>query len=355
MSIYFTPDLSALKPYVPGEQPKDRKYIKLNTNESPFPPSPEVIKAVCSEEALRLNLYPDPDAGELCEALAQRYGVSKENVICTNGSDEALAFAFRAFCGSGRGAAFADITYGFYPVYCDLYGIKRTILPVQDDLTIKADDYIGIRETVFIANPNAQTGLSLPLDVIEKIVGSDKNRVVVADEAYVDFGGESAVGLTKRYPNLLIIGTFSKSRSLAGGRLGFAIGDRELISDLNTVRYSFHPYNINRLTMAAGIAAVGDTGYFAECVNEIIKVRAMTRQALIKRGFDVTDSRGNFLLAVNKKISGRELYSRLKDMGVLVRLLPDDRIKDHIRITIGTQDQMDTLIRCVDVILKGLV
>ncbi len=362
MSRYFNPDLSKLAPYVPGEQPKDREYIKLNTNESPFPPSPEAIKAVRSEEASKLNLYPDPEASELREAIAQRYGVSKTNVMCSNGSDEALAFAFLAFCG-GRdaasagercaGAAFADVTYGFYPVYCGLYGIKSRIFPVGNDLAINAGDYIGVPETVFIANPNAHTGLTLPARDIEKIASSDKNRVVVVDEAYVDFGGESSVKLINEHKNILIIGTFSKSRSLAGGRLGFAIGDGELISDLNTVRYSFHPYNINRLTMAAGIAALRDEEYFADCVDKIVRTRDATRTALLARGFEVTDSKGNFLLAAKAGIPGRTLYSKLRETGILVRLLPDERIKDYIRVTIGSRDQMETFINRVDEILKG--
>lgn len=353
MSRFFTSDLKGLKPYVPGEQPSDKKYVKLNTNESPFPPSPEVIKAVTAGETERLNLYPDPDANRLCQAMAEYYGVSREKVMCTNGSDEALSFAFRAFCCSSRGAAFADITYGFYPVFCNYYGLKYKVLPVNDDFTINPDDYISIPETVFIANPNAQTGIFLPVEDIEKIVASDPDRVVVVDEAYVDFGGKSAVCLTEKYQNLLVIGTFSKSRSLAGGRLGYAIGDGELISDLNTVRYSFHPYSINRLSMEAGIAALKDREYFNNCTNKVIKTREYTRQELIKIGFYVTDSTGNFLLAGHKGITGRDLYLKLKGKGILVRVLPDERIKNYVRITIGKQTDMEKLISEIDFILKG--
>jgi histidinol-phosphate aminotransferase len=228
-------------------------------------------------------------------------------------------------------------------------------LPLKDDFTINADDYIGIPETVFIANPNAQTGISLPVCEIERIVSSNPGRVVVVDEAYVDFGGESSVKLINKYQNLVVISTFSKSRSLAGGRLGFVIADKELITDLNTVRYSFNPYNVNRLTMAAATAAVKDVNYYAERVKEIVRVRGETREALLSRGFYVTNSRANFLLAGCKDISGQELYSKLREMGVLVRVFPDERIKDYIRVTIGSDEQMKKFVSCIDVILKETV
>jgi histidinol-phosphate aminotransferase len=352
MSRYLTIDLKELTPYVPGEQPVDKKYIKLNTNESPFPPSPEVLKAINDGEKGKLNLYPDPEALSLRKALAESFGVSAENVIVTNGSDETLSFAFRAFCGSDKGAAFADITYGFYPVYCKYYGIKCKVLPLNGDFTINTEDYISTPETVFIANPNAQTGIFLPVEEIEKIASSDINRVVVVDEAYVDFGSQSCIGLTKKYPNLLVVGTFSKSRSLAGGRLGYAVGDRELIGDLNTVRYSFHPYSVNRLTMVAGIAAIKDKEYFEKCTKEIIKTREYTSCALKNLGFYVTPSAGNFILARHDKMSGKALYSRLKGTGILVRIFPDERIRDFIRITIGTKTDMETFVLQVGKILQ---
>jgi len=311
-----------------------------------------VFKAVSDAEKIKLNLYPDPEAFSLRKALAESFGVSAENVIVTNGSDETLSFAFRAFCGSDRGAAFADVTYGFYPVFCKYYCIKYKILPLNEDFTINPDDYLTIPETVFIANPNAQTGIFLPVEEIAKIASSDINRVVVVDEAYVDFGSQSCVNLTQKYPNLLVVGTFSKSRSLAGGRLGYAVGDRELINDLNTVRYSFHPYSVNRLTMMAGIAAIDDKEYFEKCTNEIIKTREYTSKALTDLGFYVTPSAGNFLLARHGKISGQILYSKLKSTGILVRIFPDKRIKDFIRVTIGTRLDMEAFVSAVSKILQ---
>ena len=275
MSKFFSKKYSALVPYTPGEQPKDMKYIKLNTNESPFPPTKSVLDAV-AKEAGRLQLYSDPEVSDATQALAELYGVKKENVILTNGSDEVLNFAFMAFADAERPIVFPDITYGFYKVFAELGNIPYEEIPLTDRLEIDPRDYIGVGKTVVIANPNAPTGIYLPLDVIEKIVASNPNNVVIVDEAYVDFGGESAVPLTKKYDNLLVTGTFSKSRSLAGARLGFGIGNSALIADLCTIKYSTNPYNVNRMTAAAGLAALCDNDYYMDNCLKIAQNRTYT-------------------------------------------------------------------------------
>ena len=263
MSKFFSSKHSSLVPYVPGEQLNDKKYIKLNTNESPYPPSPKVLEAV-NGEVSKLMLYPDPDCKPLISALSELYGGSENSVVVTNGSDEILNFAFLAFCDDEHPVVFADHTYGFYKVFAGLYNLPYEEIPLKEDFTICVEDYIGINKNIFIANPNAPTGIALPLSDIERIVASNPDNVVVIDEAYVDFGGESAVGLINKYKNLLVTQTFSKSRSLAGGRLGMGFACPEFIADINTLRYSTNPYNINRLTMAAGVAAIGEDSYYKD-------------------------------------------------------------------------------------------
>lgn len=351
MSRFFSEKYSALEAYTPGEQPKDMKYIKLNTNESPFAPS-EAVREAAFAEAGRLNLYSDPESGELTALAAELFGVRRDEILMTNGSDEILNFAFMAFCDSEHGIAFPDITYGFYPVFAALGGIPCKEIPLTDDFSVNADDYIGIPENVVIANPNAPTGKALKLSEIERIVSSDKNRVVIIDEAYVDFGGESAIPLIKKYDNLLVTGTFSKSRSLAGARLGFGIGCAELIRDLQTIKYSTNPYNVNRMTSAAGIAAIRDNAYYMDNAKTIIKNRSYTTEALRELGFEVLDSSANFVFARSPLISGEELYLSLKKRGILVRHFKKKRIEDFNRITIGTKEQMQALVCAVDEILK---
>ena len=315
MSRFFSSNYSTLVPYTPGEQPKNRKYVKLNTNESPFPPSP-VAQAAAAEAAQDLQLYPDPECTLLVEKAIQTWDVAADELLFTNGSDETLYFAFMAFCDEAHPAAFPDITYGFYPVYAKLCGIPYTEIPLREDFSVCVADYIGRNETIFIANPNAPTGLALSLEDIEAIVKSNPNNVVVIDEAYVDFGTQSAVPLIHKYDNLLVIQTFSKSRSMAGARLGIGFGSRDLIRDLNTLKYSTNPYNINRLTMAAGIGALTDSAYFESNCKYIIETRHETAQQLKKIGFTVTDSKANFLFAAHPKLPGKELYLQLKEMGI---------------------------------------
>lgn len=351
MSRFLNDKIKKLEPYVPGEQPRGRKYIKLNTNESPFPPSPEAIR-LANEEAERLMLYPDPDCTALTEAIAKEYGVEPANVILTNGSDEVLNFAFIAYCDENTPAIFPDITYGFYKVFAEVNGVPCEEIPLKDDFTVDVEDYVSRRGVVFIANPNAPTGMALPLSEIERILQSNPNRIVVIDEAYVDFGGESAVKLIGKYENLLVTQTFSKSRSMAGARLGFGIASKEIISDLSRVKYSTNPYNINRMTAAAGLGAIKDKAYFVNNCSLIKKNRAYTAAELKKLGFEMTESDANFLFVKNDKIRGAELYSCLKERGILVRHFNKPRISDYLRITIGSLSEMDELIKAVKEILE---
>ena len=327
------------------------KYIKLNTNESPYPPTHSVIEAV-REDSGTLPLYSDPECLELTEVFAKRYGVKKENLIMTNGSDEVLNFAFMAFCDSDHPIVFPDLTYGFYPVFAKLSGIPYEEIPLRDDFTINVDDYIGIGKNIVIANPNAPTGIALPLSDIERIVASNPDNIVIIDEAYVDFGGESALCLIEKYDNLLVTGTFSKSRSLAGARLGFGFGNPAIIADLHTIRYSTNPYNVNRMTMAAGYRAICDDEYYMSNAKKIIECREFTRAELEKFGFNVLPSKANFLFAESPEIDGGELYLKLRSRGILVRHFTKERIKNFNRITVGTKEEMTALLTAIKDILK---
>ncbi len=346
MSRYFTDTLNKLEPYTPGEQPQDMQYIKLNTNESPFPPS-EKAKAIAAEHERALNLYSDPTCSLVTEKLAEIYGLEPDELILGNGSDELLFFSFKAFCDEKRPAVFPDITYGFYPVFAEINRVPYKEIPLKKDFTIDTADYAGKGCTIFIANPNAPTGLSLSTAAVEELVKSHPDDVVIIDEAYVDFGGSSCIPLTRHYDNILVIRTFSKSRSLAGARIGFAVGSKELIRDLNTIRYSFNPYNINSMTMAMAYGVLCDEEYTAANCRTIEENRAYTVSELEKLGFTITDSRANFIFVRDPKISGDKLYAELKKKGILVRHFNKERIKDYNRITIGTKEQMDALIAAV--------
>lgn len=351
MSKFFSKKYSSLSAYVPGEQPKDMKYIKLNTNESPFPVS-EKVREAAEKSAENLNLYPDPECCVLREKAAEVFGVKKEKILMTNGSDEALNFAFMAFCDETHPIVFPDITYGFYPVFAELNFIPYEQIPLDENFKINVADYVGINKNIVIANPNAPTGICLDLGEIEKIVSSNPENVVIIDEAYVDFGADSAIELTEKYKNLLVVGTFSKSRSMAGARLGFAIGNEELINDLNTIKYSTNPYNVNRMTAAAGVAMLEDNERCAALCRQVADTREKTKKSLEKLGFVVTDSKANFLFAKSDKISGEELYLELKKRGVLIRHFNLQRIKDFNRITIGSEEQMKVFLEKTEEILK---
>lgn len=351
MSRFFSDKFASLIPYTPGEQPRDQQYIKLNTNESPFPPSPGVRAAV-EEECGRLQLYSDPECSRIREALAKTYGVKKEQVIVTNGSDEVLNFAFMAFADKKRPLAFPNITYGFYTVFAELNGIPYKEIPLLDDFSIDESDYFCSGRTIVIANPNAPTGMALTLRQIEGILKANPDSVVIIDEAYVDFGCDSAVALVDKYENLLVTQTFSKSRSMAGARLGFGIGNEKLIADLNTIRYSTNPYNINRMTEAAGAAALAENDYYMANCRTIMENREWTAKQLESRGFTVLPSMTNFVFAKSEKNSGEQLYQELKNRGILVRHFGKEIIKDYNRITIGTMAQMRALMDAIDNILQ---
>ena len=350
MSSFFSSKYNNLTPYTPGEQPKDMQYIKLNTNESPFSPSEKAV-AYANEEAKKLQLYSDPECTLLNKKMAEYYGVETDNILMTNGSDEILNFAFMAFCDDTHPAAFADITYGFYPVFAALNHIPYEEIPLRDDFTLNVEDYIGISKTIFIANPNAPTGIAISVEDIKRILESNPNNIVVIDEAYVDFGGESCVPLINEYKNLLVTQTFSKSRSMAGARLGMGFACKELITDLNTVKYSTNPYNINRMTMAAGIGALEDDEYMKENCLAIIENRAYTTFALEDMGFSLTDSSTNFVFAKHPFVSGKEIYLKLKEMGILVRHFDKEKLTEYNRITIGTKEQMDAFIEATKKII----
>ena len=351
MSRFFSEKYKNLIPYTPGEQPKARQYIKLNTNESPFPPSGKAIQ-YAAEAAKNLQFYPDPECRALTEAVAKQLGVSFEEVLLTNGSDEILNFAFMAFCDQDHPAAFADITYGFYSVFAEINGVPYTKIPLAEDFSIRVEDYYGLGKTIFIANPNAPTGLALTRDQIEEIVRRNPDTVVVVDEAYVDFGTESCVPLIRKYDNLLVTQTFSKSRSMAGARLGFGVGCPDLIRNLNTIKYSTNPYNINAMTMAAGLGVMEDEAYTKENCQTIIDNREYTAAELTKLGFALTPSRTNFVFARHPGMDGGKIYLALKERGILVRHFDSERIADYNRITIGTREQMDTLLHTLRTILE---
>lgn len=353
MSRFFSSKYAALEAYTPGEQPKDMKYIKLNTNESPYPPSPSVLRAV-EEEAARLQLYSDPECTPLVAESAKVFGIKKEQILMTNGSDEILNFAFMAFSDKEHPIVFPDVTYGFYPVFARLNEIPYEEIPLRSDFSIDVDAFCGINKNIVIANPNAPTGIALPLSDIERIVSSNPDSVVIIDEAYVDFGAQSAISLVNKYDNLIVTGTFSKSRSLAGARLGFGIACESLIADLNTIKYSTNPYNVNRMTMAAGFHALLDNDYYMQNCKRICESRGWTATRLREMGFRMTDSSANFLFVESDEVSGEELYRRLKARGILIRHFSKPRISNFNRITIGTPEEMKALTDAVYNILKEI-
>ena len=355
MSRFLADRYATLKAYTPGEQPTDKKYIKLNTNESPFPPSPKVIEAISAEQVKDLRLYSDPECRLLREKLAEQFGYDLENVFVSNGSDDILNFSFMAFCdGDKCGVAFPEISYGFYQVYADLHGVNAKKIPLAPDFSVRASDYFQAGRTVVIANPNAPTGIALSKQEIEEIVKSNPNNVVLIDEAYVDFGAESCVELVKTYENLLVVRTYSKSYSLAGARLGFAIGSRELIEDLEKIKYSTNPYNINRLTLLAGVAAIEENDYYMGNCKVIEKNRAYLTEALTEMGFSVLPSKANFVFAASPAIDGEALYLKLKENGILVRHFQTESIRRFNRITIGTMDEMKALVKAIQGILRDV-
>ncbi len=351
MSRFFSEKYKDLEPYVPGEQPKRGTMIKLNTNESPYPPSPKAVKAA-AKAAEDLELYSDPKCLAARETIAKLFGVESDMVICGNGSDDLLNFAAMAWCDGGRPLVSPEISYGFYPVIAELQRVAIKRIPLKKDFTIEPADYLASGGTVMIANPNAPTGLALSVSDIRVIVEGNPDVPVVIDEAYVDFGAESCAGLVKDYDNLLVIQTLSKSRSMAGGRFGFAIGDKALIKDLEAIRYSTNPYNVNSMTMAAACAALEDTGYTKECCQKIAETRERTAKELKELGFSMTDSKANFIFARHPSISGKDLFLRLREKWILVRHFDKPAIADYNRISIGTAEQMEALVAAAKEILE---
>lgn len=344
MSRYLTEKYQSLVPYVPGEQPAQQQLLKLNTNESPYPPSEQAMR-FASEHTRSLNLYPDPDGVSLTRALAETCSVEPAQIILSNGSDEMLSFAFQAYCDAKTPAIFPKISYGFYPVFAALHGVPFREIPLKDDLSIDPVDYYDAKGTVVLANPNAPTGLLLPVPAIEEITRRNPGNVVIVDEAYIDFGGESCIPLTKRCDNLLVVQTFSKSRALAGARLGFGVGSPALIADLQRLRYSFNPYNINSMTLCLGEGVLRDRAYFENCCQSIQKTRQWTAEALSSLGFTLTDSKANFLFARHPGIPGETLYQKLRERNILVRHFKKPQIENYVRITVGTDAQMQALVQ----------
>lgn len=334
-------NLRDIEPYVPGEQSKEKDIVKINANENPYPPSPEVQKAINNFDCNKLRFYPDANAAKFKKAIAEYYGVEAENVFIGNGSDDVLALSFQSFFNSEKPIAYPDITYSFYPVWCRLFNIPYKTYPLGDDFRINIEDYKEENGGVVIPNPNAPTSLGEGRDFIEKIMEYNKDSVVIIDEAYVDFGGYSSVELTKKYENLLVCATFSKSRSLAGMRIGFAIGSKTLIGVLEAVKNSYNSYTVNSISMAAGTAAIKDTEYFNATVSKVIATRNRVTDELRKMGFTVFDSQANFLFATYDGKRMKDYFEWLKSQKVFIRYFNLPRIDNFVRITIGTDEEMD--------------
>ncbi|MCJ1884946.1 histidinol-phosphate transaminase [Pseudomonas sp. LA21] len=344
MSKFWSPFVKELVPYVPGEQPKLAKLVKLNTNENPYGPSPKVVAAIQAELNDTLRLYPDPNADRLKQTIAEYHGVKTSQVFVGNGSDEVLAHAFHALFQHGKPLLFPDVTYSFYPVYCGLYGIDFEALPLDEQFQIRVEDYARPNGGIIFPNPNAPTGCLLPLEAIERLLQASPDSVVLVDEAYVDFGGETAISLVNRYPNLLVAQTLSKSRSLAGLRVGFAVGHEDLIEALERVKNSFNSYPLDRLALAGAVASFEDQAYFEQTCNAVIHSREKLVAELKTLGFDVLPSAANFIFARHPQRDGAELAAALREEGVIVRHFKQPRINQFLRISIGTEEQNQALV-----------
>ncbi|MDD5392496.1 MAG: histidinol-phosphate transaminase [Thiothrix sp.] len=347
MSQYWSKLVHDLDPYVPGEQPKDQRYIKLNTNECPYPPSPQALAAIHAAADETLRLYPDPNADELKDAIADYYGIARANIFVGNGSDEVLAHIFHGLLKHDAPILYPDISYSFYPVYATLYQIAARQIPLRDDFSLNLADYSGENGGIIFPNPNAPTGMAVGLDAIEQLLQANPNSVVVVDEAYVDFGAETAIPLVAKYPNLLVAQTFSKSRSLAGLRVGFAVGHPHLIEALERVKNSFNSYPLGRMAIAGAAAAMRDREYFEATRQKIIRTREATVQKLSALGFTVLSSAANFVFARPPEGNAEAVYLELKKRGVLVRYFNKPRINEYLRITIGTDYEMAEFLRIV--------
>ena len=350
MSRFLSRHGAMLEPYVPGEQPVERRYIKLNTNECPYPPAPGIARLLAEQKAQEFSLYPDPEAKALRKAIAERYGLQRDEVFVGNGSDEVLAFIHMAFFDPGDPVYFPDPSYGFYGVYAKLFNLNPYPIPLAEDFTLTVEDYLGVDGHILIANPNAPTGLALRREQVERIVQSNPDCLVIIDEAYVDFAGEgvTSLPLLDRYDNLMIVGTFSKSRSLAGLRLGYAFSRREHIAALERIKYSFHPYNVNRFTQQAAAIAVQDESHLRRVVGKITATRERCYRRLQELGCKVLPSSTNFLFVSHPVLKGREFYEKLRGKGILVRCFDHPRTVDYIRVSIGTDEDMDAFLGAVE-------
>ena len=365
MSKFWNDKIKEIEPYVPGEQPKDKKYIKLNTNENPYAPSEKVIEKIKSMSLKDLKLYPDPDVSELRKVIAEYFSqkiderITKEQIFVGNGSDEVLALIFMTFFNKGDKVYYPDITYSFYPVYADLFDLKEVKIPLNKNFEIEIDKYFGLDAPTWSPGAgarrrrggNAPTSIALKLDEIEEIVKNNPNQLIIVDEAYVDFGAESAVKLINKYDNVLVVQTFSKSRSFAGMRLGYAIGSENIIEGLNRLKFSFNSYTIDRISIEAGIESFKDDEYFVKTNAKIIETREKTVKKLKELGFKVLNSSANFIFISHNKVFAGDLYKNLKDNGVLVRYFTKDRIDNYLRVTIGTDEDMEIFIEKLNKLL----
>ena len=341
MSREWTKNLRNIEPYVPGEQSKDKDIVKINANENPYPPSPKSAEVLKSFDTNKLRFYPSANSTKLKEAIAKYYKVDVSNVFVGNGSDDVLAVAFQSFFNSEKPIVYPDLTYSFYPVWCSLFGIKYKNYPVGDDFRINPEDYKEKNGGVVIPNPNAPTSIGEGLDFVEKILNYNQDSVVIIDEAYVDFGGTSSIPLVDKYENLLVTGTFSKSRSLAGLRIGFAIGSKALIDVMEAVKNSYNSYTVDSLSIEMGAASIEDDEYFKSTCKKVIKTRERVTLELEKLGFDVLDSQTNFIFATHNKHNMKSLFEYLKTQKVFIRYFSLPRIENYVRITIGTNEEMD--------------
>ncbi len=347
MNQYWSRRIREAVPYTPGEQPKDRTFIKLNTNECPYPPTPRAVEAIRGAAGEGLRLYPDPECLDLRTSIARREGLDVSQVFCGNGSDEILAFAFQAFFDPDREVVFPSITYSFYPVYANFFGLKYREVPMNPNFSVQVDLLCGENGGVVLANPNAPTGIAVGLDVVERVLAANPNVAVIVDEAYIDFGADSAVGLIGRYPNLLVVQTSSKSRALAGLRVGWAMGSPGLIDGLRCVRDSVNSYTVDRLAQAGAAAAVRDEDYFQAIRRRVIKTREKTEKTLKEIGFTVLPSQANFLFCSYPSRSGKALLDGLRERGILVRWWNRPDIRDWLRISVGTDEEMDALVQAL--------
>lgn len=341
MSKFWNDKIKNIEPYTPGEQPKDKSYIKLNTNENPYPPSKKVIQAIKEVVNENLRLYPSPTCDELRDSIANYYGIKREEVFVGNGSDEVLAFSFMSFFQKDRKIFFPDISYSFYKVYAELFDLSYELIPINIDFSMPLDKFMKANGGIIIANPNAPTSKYVDKEDLEKLLKKNRNSVIIIDEAYIDFGGESMVEFIKLYSNLLVIQTFSKSRSLAGLRVGFAMGSEMLIKALEIIKNSINSYTVDRVAISGAIAAINDIEYFDISKGRIIKTRERITVALKHLGFEVLDSKANFLFISHSNVNAKDLYKYLKERGILVRYFERERISNFLRVTIGTEEEMN--------------